>query len=127
MTLNIKNISNDSKVVGKLLEPLFYYDIFSYPLSASEILQFSTLSTEEYFGPTEFNSLLDHLVTCNYIFHFDGYYMLDNNPEWVTNRKENNKRAVDFLKIAGKMTLLMSRFPFVRAIFISGSLIGKIP
>jgi hypothetical protein len=122
MTTKIKYINNDSKVIGKLLEPLFYFDIFSYPLSASEILNFSKLSSDSNFSLSDLNSILDFLVDSKFIYCINGFYMLQSNPDCLAKRIENNNRATRFLKIADKMCGLMRRFPFVRAVFISGSL-----
>ena len=68
------------------------------------------------------NTMLDFLVDSSYIYSFDGFYMLHCNSECLNKRLENNKRATRFLKIARRMSSLMRRFPFVKAVFISGSL-----
>ena len=96
MTTKIKYIKNDSKVIGKLLEPLFYFDIFSYPLSASEILNFSKLSSDSNFSISDLNSILDFLVDSELIYCIDGFYMLHRNPDCLAKRIENNKRELVF-------------------------------
>lgn len=110
------------QLLGQVLSPLFYFDIFSYPLTAQEILQFSNLSANTKLCTQELEPVLDYLLHRKYLYQIENFYLLSNNPDWVLQRKENNKRAALFLAKAQKMTRLMRCFPYIRAVFISGSL-----
>ena len=56
------------------------------------------------------------------IFPVDGFYSLYNNPFLVQRRKKGNEKAIGQLRIAAKLAKLLSRFPYVRGIAVSGSL-----
>jgi hypothetical protein len=116
------DLSYDLKIVSQILEPLFYYDIFSYPLTIREIYEFSCHETIDGTPINEIEEILDLLVQKGYLYEIDQFYALTNVPEWVQARKENNKRALKYLKRAHKMTRLMTCFPYVRGVFVSGSL-----
>jgi hypothetical protein len=116
------NISYDLKIVSQILEPLFYYDLFSYPLTIGEIYEFSGRKATGSTSICQTEAILDELVKKGYLYEMDEFYALANVPEWAQERKENNKRALKYLKRAHKMTRLMTYFPYVRAVFVSGSL-----
>lgn len=120
----IENLSKtySPSLIGQVLSPLFYFDIFSYPLTKQEILQFSNLSANTKLCAQELEPILDYLLHQKYLYQIENFYLLSYNPDWVLQRKENNKRAELFLARAQKMTRFMRCFPYVRAIFISGSL-----
>ena len=56
------------------------------------------------------------------IFFLDGYFALYNNNILVQRRKKGNEKAVGQLRIAAKVANLLSRFPYVRGVAVSGSL-----
>lgn len=116
------DLSFDLKIISQILEPLFYYDIFSYPLTIPEIYEFSCYKTIDGTPKNQLEKILDELVQKGYLYKMDQFYALTNAPEWVQARKENNKRALKYLKRAHKMTRLMTCFPYVRGVFVSGSL-----
>lgn len=47
---------------------------------------------------------------------------MEDTPSQENRRKEGNSRAKEFLKIAQKKSKFISKFPYVRGVFISGSL-----
>lgn len=116
------NLSCDLEVVSQILEPLFYYDIFSYPLTIEEIYEFSCHKTTDGTSIHQIEKKLEELVHKGYLYRMDQFYALTQAPQWVQTRKENNKRALKYLKRAHKMTRLMTCFPYVRGVFVSGSL-----
>ncbi len=114
-------IQENQKQIGQLLEPLFYYDIFSYPLTAEEILKASQLNKTP--NRVEYvQKILAELVEQKYIFQIEKYYLLSCNKDWVIQRKANNQRAEEIAPTVQRMTKLMTWFPYVRGVFISGSL-----
>ncbi len=102
-----------------VLLPLLYFEIFQYPLRLAEIQQFSPV---QQYPETELPSVLAELVEWGWLYQIDGYYLTRPRRDWVDLRKENNKRAARYLGRARLMTRLIRRFPFVRAVLISGSL-----
>jgi hypothetical protein len=113
-----KNNKENLRPLKDLIRPLCYFDVFSYPLSLTEIRLFAGKKIDE---QTE-NSLLNHLMEAQIVQYTNGYYHLPKDPILVEIRKTNNERAEKYLKIAGTMSKLIKIFPFVRGIGISGSL-----
>lgn len=101
-----------------ILATLAYYDIFHYPLTAPEIRQFlgTNLNTEE------LQRQLVHLEADGLIFFHHGFYSLQDNPLLSHRRRQGNQNAVQLLVKARKIGRFLGRFPFVKAIGISGSL-----
>ena len=105
--------------VASVIRTLLYYDVFSYPLSEQEILGNSILIPAERHRLKE---ILDFLTDQGIIFRIDGYYSLSDDPEKVSARLRGNKKAVKWMKKARKFSRLISSFPFVRGVSVSGSL-----
>jgi predicted nucleotidyltransferase len=101
-----------------ILKTLAYFDIFHYPLTKKEIGQF--LDTGMAAG--DLNESLTSLLTNGIIFFHNDFYALQNNPFWGYRRKKGNEKAKNLLKKANKIGRFLYRFPFVRAVAVSGSL-----
>lgn len=114
-------IEKNNKLIGELLSPIFYYDIFSYPLTEEEIVANSMIDLQEV-SRTQIKAILALGVQNKWLYQIKDYYLLASNQDWVLQRIANNKRAKKAIVTAKKMTKLMSWFPYVRAVFISGSL-----
>lgn len=101
------------------LKVLLYYDLFRYPLTASEILYHC-----RHQGCTEsqLHNSLSALISDGKIFHHDGYYLLKNEPHLIERRIKGNALAEKMKQKAAKKSELIARFPYVRGICISGSL-----
>ncbi|HYM92942.1 MAG TPA: nucleotidyltransferase domain-containing protein [Chitinophagaceae bacterium] len=56
------------------------------------------------------------------IFSFGEFYALSPNPKLATRRKKGNERAEQQLRIAERVARLLSAFPYVRSVAVSGSL-----
>ncbi len=102
-----------------IIKALLYYDIFSYPLTKNEIEQ--SIEVEE-FATNDLKQSLDLLSQHALIYNFNGYYSLKNDFQLVKRRLKGNERAKEMMKTAHRMSHFMSYFPFVRAIFLSGSI-----
>lgn len=100
------------------LAALFYNQIFSHPLNLEELFKFCQKDTQDL---KQIKAYIDQAVLDGLVFHIDGYYLLENKPDWIVKRKENEIRAQQFLAKTRRIVHLMRRFPFVNAIFISGS------
>src|SRR5687768_10800435 len=110
----------DAAIVQEhIIRALLYYDIFNYPLTADEILRF--LGTDQP-GHDEIRQDLEHLVNAKQIFRFGEFYSIQDAVANVERRLKGNEEAARYLVLAKKKAQLISRFPFVRGVFGSGSL-----
>ena len=66
--------------------------------------------------------ILQNLVKNGLLFKLDEFYSLTNCDKISGSRKERNERAKKYMKIARRMSGFISSFPFVRGVFLSGSL-----
>lgn len=103
----------------QILLPLLYFEIFSYPLTKEEILGFCSGKEVD---ASNLLVALDTLVSKGCLFKIENFYLTQNQPEWVSTRKENNERAKQYIEKAKFMTKIIRRFPFVRGVLVSGSL-----
>jgi hypothetical protein len=101
-----------------ILASLAYFDIFEYPLNRAEIYQF----LPEPCSHEAFKDALDRLCHESWIYQFDDLYSLQNKHSLMLRRKEGNKRAEVLLRKAEKIAGLISHFPYVRGVAVSGSL-----
>jgi len=107
--------SNYSKAI---LQPISYFDIFDFPLTSEEILKFSPAKLP----PAELNSQLNKLTTSGKIHKHENYYLpAFSSVNNVLKRKENEKRAKSIEQKVKRYSKLISRFPFIRCVCISGS------
>jgi predicted nucleotidyltransferase len=109
-----------SATAGKqaLLHTLVYFDIFHYPLRLPEILQFSSLVAEK----QNAQQWLQELVDAGTVYQISEFFLLRNDPGLCTRRMAGNRQADILLKKANRIGRFLYRFPFVRAVGISGSL-----
>lgn len=105
--------------VAVVLRTIIYYDIFNYPLTESDILNNCGLSSTS-FKPC--SNALKYLVDKNIIFNLGGFYSLSNNQKAIDRRIRGNEEAKIWLKKSRRFSRLISWFPFVRGISLSGSL-----
>lgn len=109
----------DCPTEGAILHTLAYFEIFSYPLTAKEIFEYSPEPEMEFSTMLE---KLETLVEAGLVFRLGSFYATRDIPEWATARVANNRRADRFLPIAMRMGRLIAQFPFVRGVCVSGSL-----
>lgn len=102
-----------------ILGALWYFEIFKYPLTATEVFEYSNCREETL---DTLVGKLEALVREGLVFHFDGYYQSQDDPGWLPRRLDYNRRAAQFMPIARRMARLIGAFPFIRAVFVSGSL-----
>jgi predicted nucleotidyltransferase len=101
-----------------ILSTLAYFDIFNYPINQSEIILFCRRTH----APRDFTSALEFLVNGGYVYKFDEFYTLQNDYSVIPRRRTGNLKARELLQTAEKVAGILSWFPFVRGIAISGSL-----
>lgn len=97
---------------------LHYFGIFKYPLNSTEIFHFNPVKSTL----AEVEEALERLVNSGRIYKVDQFYMNEDDPARVVDRKAGNLRAKEWLSRAAPYIRVISSFPFVRAMAISGSL-----
>lgn len=113
-----KNIVISS--LGKsIIKTLAYYDIFDYPLNVTEIYQ--NLGTNSV-SLSDIKNEVENLCKSGLTFKNNDFYLLRNNPNFISRRLEGNLLAEKKLNSAYRMTKFISKFPYVRAILLSGSI-----
>jgi hypothetical protein len=101
-----------------ILAVLAYFDIFYYPLTLEEIKQFRQNRGNE----ADFHNCLKNLISAGIVFQTGDLFSVQNNPLLAYRRKEGNQKAGNLLAKATNVGRFLQRFPFVRAVGISGSL-----
>jgi len=101
-----------------ILATITYFDIFDYPITQTEI----SLFLKNTYPQKEFSEALYQLTIENWIYKFDEFYTLQENYSLVMRRRQGNTRAREMMKIAERIATLISAFPFVRGVAVSGSL-----
>ena len=101
-----------------ILKTLVYFDIFDYPLSEKDIKNF----LECYISDEIFASALLQLSLDKIIFRVDQFYSLQNNRQRAEERMQGNLRAQSLIVKATRIGAFLYKFPYVRAVAVSGSL-----
>jgi predicted nucleotidyltransferase len=101
-----------------ILSTLGYFDIFSYPLTKREIFLFLPNACDQ----QEFDAVINELLIDCMIFRAAEFYSLHPGTLLTNKRTAGNKKAQLMLITANRVAALMSRFPFVRGVAVSGSL-----
>jgi len=101
-----------------ILCKLAYFDIFSYPLTKEEIFSYINISCDDF----EKEKALSELLTDKEVFPLDEFYSLSHDTELAARRRKGNQVARKQLRIAKRVARLLSWFPYVRGIAVSGSL-----
>ncbi|MCG2610854.1 nucleotidyltransferase domain-containing protein [Flavobacterium sp. SM15] len=99
------------------LKTILYFSIFRYPLKIEEIHRYTThqnLSQTK----DEINFLLQEKI----LRKVDDFYLYGNDLESVTKRIKGNLGAQKVMELAKSKANFISKFPFVKAVGISGSL-----
>jgi predicted nucleotidyltransferase len=92
--------------------------MFDYPLTRNEIFLF----LENRYEYAEFREALAFLAAHGLVFRWDDCYSLKNDYRFVVRRNKGNRKAEEMMRKARKVGKLLSRFPYVRGVGISGSL-----
>jgi len=114
----VKTVNNADKPAGAILQTLAYFDIFQYPLLKIEIKSFLSQKISD----EALEAALKPLVYSGAVFEIDQFYSLKNDLEIIHKRQKGNFLAKNLLPKATKIGSFLYRFPYVRAVAISGSL-----
>lgn len=115
----MQEIKNYTTLDQSVIKTLLYYDIFDYPLKASEVYKFLGVNSV-----TESDVLeaLNELAEQQTIYRFGEFYGVRSSEANVIRRIKGNKEAEKYKAIAQKKARFIAQFPFVRAVMASGSL-----
>ncbi|AUC17121.1 nucleotidyltransferase [Tenacibaculum sp. SZ-18] len=100
-----------------LIKVISYFSIFKYPLTADEIFYFSNKKEKDKVLE-ELNVLKEKGV----IQESEGFYSETNNDELIARRKKGNEEANLIMPKAWEISKLISKFPYISSVCISGSL-----
>lgn len=101
-----------------VLKTLQYFHIFRHPIYFDEIHRFCGIKLCK----KELQNVVDELVAEEQIFHIEGYYLLEKNAAMVHKRKTGATRAQLLMQHAQRSAAIISGFPFVKNVSVSGSL-----
>jgi predicted nucleotidyltransferase len=101
-----------------ILSTLAYFDMFNYPLKKREVFLFLANNYEN----EVFEDAIFDLQNRCLIFEMGDFYSLHDNYDLLYRRKQGNKKAKELMRTADKVAAFLSKFPYVRAIGVSGSL-----
>jgi hypothetical protein len=110
----------DFDVDHEILLALAYFDVFSYPLTKVQLISFiACVITNDF----QIDEALHRLMQKDLVHSSLGYFYLSTNTdEIVASRMDNELRAVKMLKRARWVSFFLKQVPFVRAVFLTGSL-----
>ena len=95
-----------------------YFDIFSHPITSTEIRNFSGLLLNQ----TEVDTALKDLCEKQVILFFEGYYFLESTRFLnIKKRIAAEKKFFEKRHIIKRYARFIAKFPFVKSVAISGS------
>lgn len=117
MTLSAPSQTIDPHV-QTVLNPVFYADIFDYPLTAAEIHRF--VQTEA--GPAQVDNWLAQAVAQNHLAEINGYYCLPHKTHLPNLRHTRQQMAQTLWPYATGYGRKIAALPFVRMVAVTGAL-----
>ena len=103
-----------------ILKTLLYYDIFKHPLKPDEIF---SLLPQNSITKKDVSDVLTLISKENSrVSSKDNYYFIGENEGYIELRKSRESYSKKSWKLAKFVTHIIKRFPFVRAVFVTGSL-----
>jgi hypothetical protein len=103
-----------------VLRTAIYYDMFDYPLREDDV--FSKIVYSD-FTREDARGALEQLVKDGVLCESRSFYFLPGKEETVDRRLRMEEHAQGMWNMARRVTrFLVSKFPFVRAVFVSGTL-----
>ena len=104
----------------EVLNALAYFDVFDHPLTLEELHRH--LSDRALTLPQLVN-LVDSLVQRRHILRANPFVTISEHPDGIAERRRlREKRACRLIRRARLVAALLKRVPFVRAVFLTGSL-----
>jgi hypothetical protein len=117
MLLQSKIHSNDCEFA--IIKVVAYYDVFNYPLTKKEILE----NLGDSFIESTFEDTLNSLIQKKVLRTQDDFYFAQQfDVKYIKQRMDANQLAKIMLPLAEKYSERISKFPFIKGVFISGGL-----
>ena len=107
-----------SQLQLNILQTLTYFDIFHYPLTNEEVKQFLAMETNQQLVDEQLLQLTEEGM----IYRIGEFYSLQDNLFMAYRRRNGNEKAVTEIQKAVKAARILSKFPFVEGLALSGSL-----
>ncbi|MCQ4142450.1 nucleotidyltransferase domain-containing protein [Chryseobacterium sp. EO14] len=102
----------------EIINTLKYFHFFKFPLTFEELHRYLHYNETE----KKLKVLLKELISEEKVFEIENCYLLENNIFWVERKIKGKALANSKILNAKKNANIIYWFPFVRAVFISGSL-----
>ncbi len=99
----------------RILRQLLYYDIFDHLQSEEELIKDCSLGEDAH-------KIFEWLVNKGLVFRLDNYNGVRNDTKLLEKRKRGELNTQQAMPRAIKMGKLISKFPYVRAVALSGSI-----
>ncbi len=107
-----------NEVQLSVLRVLLYFDNFAHPLTPAELFDLLEIPTDYEL----FRNDLEGLIRRGYVAQASGFCFIPGRKASIEARLGKMKKAEKYLKVAFRFSRLIFRHPFVRAVFITGSL-----
>ena len=108
-----------SPLESALVKTLLYFDIFKYPLKESEILRTCGVSLDDL---SEGKNALRNLLDQGMVKREGDFFYVGEGKGYVERRMRGNDLANQRMRKARKVSRFIGKFPYVRAVMLSGSL-----
>ena len=102
-----------------IIKTLCYRDLFDYPLSSGEVADFLI---EDDAHPSQVERVLAQLTAEGKIGQAQGFYFLPGREKIAAVRRQRELISERKYARALKLSQILRRFPWVRAVFITGAL-----
>lgn len=109
---------HNSKIEQAVYDCLAYFDVFNHPLKINEVLDFLPKQSDL----KSVDQALLALTSKGIIFQKENYYSLKNSTSNISIREADEQRAKSSIDDAKRYGKLISKFPFILGVSISGSL-----
>lgn len=118
--INTQISNNQTTSLNKsIAKVLAYFDVFEHPLTLDEIVNLG----DTYHPKSSYKEKLEELINKNVCYNYQDFYSLNPNiKDFVLKRKNKEFEAKKYFSKLPFFVSLISKFPFVRGIAISGSL-----
>jgi predicted nucleotidyltransferase len=113
-----KKIIATQEIELHVVNTLKYFHMFRHPLYSEDIHNFIGIEIEI----KQLQELLDYMVLKGELYVYSGMYMLEDTPKFSEKRLKGVVMAESVMHKAIKSAAIISSFPFVKSVCISGSL-----
>lgn len=108
----------NAAITTAVLQVLNYFHIFRHALYAGEVYDFLRIKVDR----LELEGVLEYLVSNEKVYCSQNLYALENTESIFLKRLHGSEKATQKMRTAYKSARIISAFPFVKCICISGSL-----